>query len=167
MKWLLYIPAALIVLLLIITLIGLMLPEAHHATRMAQFRQSPEKIFATITGPQDWRGVTVSELPHDGGPRRWREQSGRHAITFEETASDPPRLYRSRIIDKNLPFSGTWTWEITATDDGCTCRITEDGHVHNPFFRFVSRFILGHTTTIEDYLNALGKKFDEPIKITE
>jgi hypothetical protein len=167
MKWLLYIPAALVVLLLITTLIGLMLPEAHHATRAARFRQSPDEIFAAITGPQDWRGVTVSELPRDGGPRRWREQSGHHAITFEEIASDPPRLYRSRIIDKNLPFSGTWTWEITATNDGCTCRITEDGQVHNPFFRFVSRFILGHTKTIDDYLNALGKKFDEPIKIIE
>jgi Polyketide cyclase / dehydrase and lipid transport len=167
MKWLLYISAAFIALLLLITLIGLLLPKAHHATRMARFRQPPEEIFAAITGPQDWRGVKVTELPPIDGRRGWIEQSGRHSITFEEIASDPPRLYRSQIADKNLPFSGTWTWEITATGDGCICRITEDGEVSNPIFRFVSQLILGHTKSIQDYFNAMGKKFNQTINISQ
>ena len=134
---------------------------------MARFRHPPAVVFAAIIGPQDWRGVTVTELPAEGGVRRWREQSGRWSITFEQAASDPPRLYRSRIADKSLPFSGTWSWEITPTANGCTCRITEEGEVSSPVFRFVSRFIMGQTRTIDAYLAALGKKFGEPIRIED
>jgi Polyketide cyclase / dehydrase and lipid transport len=167
MRWLLLIASVFLLLVLAVVLVGLLLPKAHRATRMAHFGQPPEVLFAAITGSQDWRGVTKTELPPDGGLRRWKEQSGRRAITFEEVASDPPRLYRSRIADKNLPFSGTWTWEIAPTADGCTCRITEEGEVSNPIFRFISQVILGQTRTIDDYLTALGKKFDQPVKIEE
>jgi hypothetical protein len=165
MRWLLFIVLGIVGLILIVVLIGLMLPKAHRATRMAKFKVPPEMVFAAINGPQDWRDVQKEELPTTDGSRRWREQSGRHSITFEEVTSDPPRLYRSRMADKNLPYSGTWTWEITPTPDGCTCRITEDGEVSNPILRFVSRVIIGHTRSIDAFLNALGKKFDEPVKI--
>ncbi len=165
MKWILFVGAGLVALIAVVALIGLMLPKSHRATRMASFSQPPEVIFAAITGPQDWRGVASTELAPQNGHRMWREQSGHRAITFEEVASDPPRLYRSQIADKNLPFSGTWTWELAPTSAGCTCRITEEGDVTNPIFRFVSQFIIGHTKTIDDYLNALGKKFNQPVRI--
>jgi hypothetical protein len=167
MKWLLWIALAIAALFLIVFLIGLLLPKAHRATRMARFSRPPEALFAAITGPQDWRGVTTVELPNSGGPRQWREQSGRWSITFEQAASDPPRLYRSRIIDKSLPFSGTWTWEIAPAGDGSTCRITEEGEINSPIFRFMSRFIMGQTGTIDAYLNALEKKFGQPVKIED
>jgi len=168
MRWLLYVVAAVAAPILVVVLIGLALPKAHRATRMARFMQPPEAIFAAITGPQDWRpGITTEELASNGGPRRWRENSSHGWITFEEAATDPPRHYRARIADKNLPFSGTWTYEITPADGGCTCRITEEGEVYNPVFRFVSRFIIGNTRTIDEYLNALGRKFDESVKIED
>jgi hypothetical protein len=167
MKWLLIIGLTIFALVLIVVVIGLLLPKSHRATRMARFKQPPAAVFAAIAGPQDWRGVVATEVPvASGSARRWREQSGRHAITFEEVERDPPKRYRSRIADENLPFSGMWTWEITPTDDGgSTCRITEEGEVRNPIFRFVSQAILGHTRTIEAYLQSLGRKFDEPVKI--
>jgi polyketide cyclase/dehydrase/lipid transport protein len=167
MRWLLLIAGVMVAIVLIVALIGLMLPGAHRAMHMASFGQPPEAIFAAITGPQDWRGIVKTDLPAEGGRRRWREQSGRRSITFEETASDRPRLYQCRIADADLPFSGTWTWEITATKDGCICRITEEGQIKSPVFRFVSRFILGQTRTIDDYLSALGRKFGEPVKIVQ
>lgn len=168
MKWLLYISIAVAALIVVIVIIGYALPVAHHATRIARFGQPPEVIFAAITGPQDWRpGVTIEQMSSADGVRRWRETSGRQTITFEETVREAPRLYRTRIADKNLPFAGTWTYEITPTADGCTLRITEDGQVFNPIFRFVGRFIIGNTKTIEDYLRAMGKKFGEEVKIEE
>jgi hypothetical protein len=164
MRWIYIAVAVPIGIILLIALIGLMLPKSHRATRMAHFKQPSEQIFAAITGSQDWRtGVTREDLPPDGGPRRWREQTRHGVITFEEAASDPPRLYRSRIADKNLPYAGTWTWEITPTADGCTCRITEEGEVFNPIFRFAGRFIIGHTRTIEVYLSDLGRKFAQTV----
>jgi polyketide cyclase/dehydrase/lipid transport protein len=164
-KGILIILAVIVGLIFVVVAIGLMLPKAHRASRMARFNQPPEIIFAAIIGPQDWRGVTTVELPSNGGTRRWREQSGRNSITFEQAASDPPRLYRSRIADPNLPFSGTWTWEITPTDQGCTCRITEEADVKNPIFRFVGRFVLGYTRSMDAYLTALGRKFNQTVTI--
>jgi hypothetical protein len=167
-KWLLFFVVAIAVVILAVTLIGLALPKAHHATRMARFAQPPQALFALIAGPQDWRpGVTTEPLRPDQGRRRWRERVSHRWITFEEAQSDPPRLYQTRIAGENLPFSGTWTWQITAAPDGCICRITEDGQVYNPIFRFMSRFIIGQTKTIDDYLNAMGKKFGQPVQLQD
>jgi hypothetical protein len=57
-----------------------------------------------------------------------------------------------------LPFGGTWVYEIVPEGDSCTLTITEHGKVYNPLFRFVSRFIMGHTATIDSYLAALNAK---------
>jgi hypothetical protein len=59
-------------------------------------------------------------------------------------------------------FSGQWTFEITpAGSNTSILEITERGEVPNPFFRFVSRFIMGHTKSIEQYMAALAGKFGE------
>jgi hypothetical protein len=157
--------ATIIGLLLLLLIAGWILPSTHHVSRIATFNQPPDALYAAITGPQDWRGVTRYVLPSDDGPRKWREFSGRWMVTYEEVDSNPPSLYRTRIIDPDLPFSGTWTYEITPTDSGCTCRITEDGKIKNPAFRLISRFVLGYTKSIDSYLKALGNKFNQPVTI--
>jgi hypothetical protein len=60
----------------------------------------------------------------------------------------------SRIADPNLPFGGTWTFEITPAPGGARLRITEDGEIYNPLFRFMARFIFGYEGTINGYLSA-------------
>jgi len=42
------------------------------------------------------------------------------------------------------------------TAEGTLLTITEDDEVYNPIYRFVSRFIIGHTQTIDSYLNDLA-----------
>jgi hypothetical protein len=70
----------------------------------------------------------------------------------------------TRIADPDLPFGGSWTYEIRAAEDGgSVVVITEDGEVRNPIFRFVSRFLFGHTATLDGYLRALGRKFSEDV----
>jgi hypothetical protein len=65
------------------------------------------------------------------------------------------------IADPNLPFGGTWTYDIAPTEEGATLRITERGYVSDPFFRFMSKFVFGQTSTMESYLRSLAKKFGE------
>ncbi|MGH9824216.1 MAG: LIC10604 family protein, partial [Blastocatellia bacterium] len=86
-------------------------------------------------------------------------------ITDERVESTAPRLMVTRIADANLPFGGSWKYEIEKAGDGSIITITEDGEVYNPVFRFVSRFIMGHSATIEGYLKDLGNKFGEQVKI--
>jgi hypothetical protein len=79
----------------------------------------------------------------------------------------PPQKLVTRIADPKLPFGGTWAFEIAPTAEGATLRITERGYVTNPFFRFMSRFVFGQTSTMESYLRSLAKKFGEEPQIGE
>jgi hypothetical protein len=65
------------------------------------------------------------------------------------------------IADSTLPFGGKWTYELTPSGTGTMLRITEDGEVYNPVFRFVSRFVMGHTATMDKYLADVGKAIDD------
>jgi hypothetical protein len=89
----------------------------------------------------------------------WRE-TDKHGqtITYEAIESIPPHHLVTRIADPNLPFGGTWTYEIVPAGSSCTLTITENGEVYNPLFRFVSRFIMGQTATLDAYLKALNVK---------
>ena len=40
-------------------------------------------------------------------------------------------------------------------------RITEDGEIYNPIFRFVSRFVMGYETTMKQYLSSIGRRYTE------
>ena len=57
-----------------------------------------------------------------------------------------------------ISFGGRWIYEITPSGGGTELRITEEGEVYNPFFRFVSRFIMGHARTIERYLEDVERR---------
>jgi len=46
-----------------------------------------------------------------------------------------------------------------STGNATTLRITENGEVYNVIFRFVSRFVMGHSATIDKYLDAVGTRY--------
>ncbi len=143
---------------------GMLLPKAHVASGTIHLQQTPERIWDLVAGDQSWRPelTKCESLPDREGRRRWREVD-RHggAITFEAIEADPPRRLVTRIADRNLPFGGEWIYEIRPESSGAAVQITERGEVYNPIFRFVSRFIMGYTATIDAYLSALRKRLEE------
>lgn len=161
MKWLLFVALALTGALLLVIVIGALLPRKHVVSRSISLHQPPQAVWNLITGPPTWRPTVAGyqELPPREGHRMWRETDKQgQVITFEAVETSPPRRLVTRIADPTLPFGGTWTYEITPTGSGCSLSITEDGEVYNPLFRFVSRFIMGHTATMDEYLKALMAK---------
>jgi hypothetical protein len=159
--------AALIALMVVV---GSALPKKHTASRSALFHSTPERLFALIDGPQNWRSnVKKYELVDSGsGLRQWRETDAHgHTITYEADERQPPTLLKTRIITPNLAYSGTWTLNLQPQNGSTRLRITEQGEVYNPIFRFVSRFVIGHNNTIDTYLRDLGKATGEETKILE
>ena len=69
----------------------------------------------------------------------------------------------TRIVDRDLGYFGAWTYELAPVDGGTRVQITESGEVPNVLFRFLSRFVFGHTGTMDTYLRALGQKFGEKV----
>jgi hypothetical protein len=142
----------------LIALLGSQLPVQHVAARTAEFRQSPQEVWNVISGPPTWRPDVkrYEMLPSDNGQRKWLEYGSEgQKITYEVVEADPPDKLITRIADPHLPFGGTWTYAIAATDSGSKLTITENGEIYNPIFRFVSRYVQGYGATIDNYLKAL------------
>lgn len=164
MKWVLIVVGVLVAVVVLVAVIGWMLPQNHVTSRSARFRQPPEAVWAVIAGEPDWRPDIkgIEKLEPRDGHRSWKEidKSGQ-AITYVSVEETPPRRLVTRIADPSLPFGGTWTREIVPDSGGCVVTITEAGEIYNPIFRFMSRFVLGYTGSMDAYLKALHAKFGE------
>jgi uncharacterized protein YndB with AHSA1/START domain len=167
MRWVLIIGLGLVALIAVIAIVGALLPRDHVVTLRARIAATPDAVWETITTPTafpSWRSdlQKVEMLaPGEKGPS-WREHSRHGVITMVVDVSEPPRHLIGRIADKDLPFGGLWDYRIEPDGAGASrVTITERGSVYNPVFRFVSRFIMGHTATLDGYLRALGRRFGE------
>jgi uncharacterized protein YndB with AHSA1/START domain len=165
MRWILVALAVLVGLVIVIVAIGYALPVNHVASRQARLRQSPETVFAVITNVQDfpaWRPSVkrVELLPANNGRPRFREIGSDGSILFETESVVAGKRLVNRIADPSLPFGGRWTYDLGPDGSGTLLTITEDGEVYNPVFRFVSRFIMGHTRTIDQFLTDLSKRLE-------
>ena len=149
---------------LIVVVVGYLLPVKHVATATALVPATPEQVWQTLTDVAaypKWRGdvTSVEMLPTDSGRVAWREEGKNGAISYSIEHAEAPRRLVTRITDKSLPFGGTWEYTVAPDSAGSRVQITEHGEVYNPVFRFVSRFIIGHTSTASAYLKALGARF--------
>jgi hypothetical protein len=173
MKWLVALVAVLVGLALLIVLVGALLPRAHVSSRAARYKRSPVEIWSVITDYSkypEWRGniKQVESLPAVHGEPSWRETDFHgNAIPYEVVESKAPERLVTRIANPSLPFGGTWTYEISPASDGITVlRITEQGEIYNPIFRFVSRFFMGYARTQDQYLRDLGKACGQQVEVT-
>lgn len=166
MKWIAAAAGILLVLAGVVAGVGATLPVSHTATASARVAATPEQVWTLITDVQrfpEWRPgvVSVRRLDAVDGRMVWQEETATGVLTFGVQEREPPRRLVARIMDEGLPFGGQWTYEVSADGDGSLLRITEDGEVYNPIFRFVSRFVLGHEATIRDYLSGVEAAFGD------
>ena len=164
MKILLVIIGIVVAVIAIGVIIGALLPKHHSATRSAFINASTEQVFRLIAGPPDWRTDLKTYYVRDESGKHLVRETDKHGqtITYERVEYRPPTLLKMVIADKNLPFGGAWTWSLQPQNDGCLVTITEDGEIYNPVFRFVSRFLMGYTRTIDNYLVMLAQVAESP-----
>ena len=167
MRWVVFAVVFLICLIIAIFAAGAMLPLNHVASQKIKLNQQPEAVWKAITdhsSEPNWRSdlKSIEHLPDQNGHPAWREtyKDGMKLFLEDTEALGPRRLVR-KVKDSGDMFSGQWTFDITPADGGSILEITERGQVPNPFFRFVSRFIMGHTKSMEQYMTSLAGKFGE------
>lgn len=159
MKILLIVLAILAGLIATVAIIGALLPVRHTASRSVVIRKEPRDVYAVIrdaASAPTWRKELkrVEVL----SPTQFREHGEHDAITFDVVEDQPGRKIVTRIADKNLPFGGSWTYDLEPAEGGTRVTITENGEVYNPIFRFVARFLVGYTGTMDKYLAALQQR---------
>jgi hypothetical protein len=160
MRWIVWIAASLVVLGIVITAIGYMLPQAHRVSRTVRVPLTPEAAYVLLSDVDkypSWRPrvKSVTRQPNYEGKPAWTEDAGGDKIPLRFERMEPPSTLVARIADPSLPFGGTWTYRIAPEGSGSTVSITEDGEVYNPIFRFMSRFVFGHSATLDAFARDL------------
>jgi len=163
-RWILLVVGSVVLFGVVLVIVGYLLPVAHVAAAEAQVGRTPAEVFVTITDVArypEWRPDVSRVRVLGEAPTRWVESGTNGDIAYEIEESHPPRELRTRIVDRSLPFGGSWTYELTPSGSGTRVRITERGEVYNPIFRVLSRFVFGHTATMEVYLAALTRRLEK------
>jgi uncharacterized membrane protein len=153
----------------IVALIGSRLPKTHVASRSLLLHKSPEEVYAVVRDLESapkWRTdltrVQVTKQP-DGGVH-FEEQGGQGTVNYALEEDVPQQRMVTRILDQDLDYSGRWLYAFASENGGTRVTITEESEVSNVLFRFMSRYIFGHTATLDSYLTSLAKRFGEDAK---
>ncbi len=85
--------------------------------------------------------LRVELLDPVDGRVRFREVSKDGSVTYELKEDVPGQKLVTRIVDRDLGYSGSWTYEFSKAQFGTQLRITEDGEVSNILFRSFARFV--------------------------
>ena len=173
MKLLLVVVAGIIVVLVllagIVALVGSRLPKEHVASRSILLRRSPAAVYAVIRSFEHapkWRSDVKQVDVETGlnGAVYFRETGSNGTVNYELVEDVPPQRMVTRIRDTDLGYSGQWTYTLTEENAGTRLTIREDGVESNIFFRFMSRYVFGHTATVDAYLTALAAEIGEESK---
>ena len=155
-----------LVLVVCVLVIGYSLPADHHASRSILLHQTPAAVYAAVRDlesvPTWYPDVTrvVVEKQTDG-KIHFRQGGKNGTVNYELVDDVPSTRMVTRILDRDLGFSGSWTYNIVAEGSGSRLSITEDGQISNIVFRFASRYVFGYTETMDRYLVSLARRFGE------
>ncbi len=158
--------AALALIAGIVAVVGSRLPKAHVASRSILLQQSPQDVYGVVrdfAAAPKWRSDVerIDVEAQQSGLVHFREVGKNGTVNYELMEDVPAERMVTRIRDTDLGYSGQWTYVFAAENGGTRVTITEDGEVSNVLFRFMSRYVFGHTATIDSYLTALAKHFGE------
>lgn len=160
MKWILIVVVALVVIAALIYLLGSLLPVKHQSMIESDLSTDPDKLWKILTTPADyknWRsGIKELEVTDE---RHWSELNTHgDKVNYRADWIEVNSKLTTHILNTNLPYGGHWEFSITKTNGGSHLRITENGEVYNPIFRFMSKYAFGHDATLRTYMADLQKK---------
>ncbi len=161
MKIILLVLAALVGLVvlagLILYLLGRAQPERHTARVSFTVPRPRAAVWAALTDyatmPQWWPAVKSIrfETRPDGTQVTINTDKHGQPIAFRTKEEHAPARLVREIVGDELPFGGTWTYELTDENGGTRLTVTEDGFIKPPLFRAVARYFLGLDGTLKDF----------------
>jgi uncharacterized protein YndB with AHSA1/START domain len=144
---------------------GSRLPREHHSQITVTVRANRATVWRLLTDyrsmPQWWpavKAVRMEKLPN-GTELTWNQDRRGQKVPFRTVESRTnERLVRAIATDQ-LPFGGTWTYELSETGAGFT-RLTliEDGYIDPPLFRAMANWVIGLDRTQRDFLDNLQRQ---------
>jgi uncharacterized membrane protein len=161
MKWLLIIVIVIAAPIVIMYLIGYFMPVQHVSSHTVLLNAPPEQVWNVLQDHRQyptWRSDVKKVEVKD--PLHWTETTTNGTLSFESEIAKPSALFHSKIVNQNLPFGGSWTYELVPGNGSTRLTITEHGEVYNPIFRFMSKYVFGHEATLKKFGQDLSKKIN-------
>ncbi|HEY5054713.1 MAG TPA: SRPBCC family protein [Acidobacteriaceae bacterium] len=142
---------------------GARMPATHTVSVSGVVQAPQDKVFALITNVKngdDWRPEvkSVTTLAPDHGRDHWVEHLAYHQyMTFLAVETVPPTLRRVKLDDPKAAYGGTWTYELSPGPSAAstTVKITEDGYINPPLYRFMMARVMGPTKNLDTYMKDL------------
>ncbi len=88
----------------------------------------------------------------------WNLDSQGQEIAFRTKEENAPSLLVREIVGDNLPFGGTWTFDLVEEGDHTRLTLTEDGVIRPPLFRAIARYFIGLDRTMKNFATSLEKR---------
>ncbi len=160
MKWIIIVLVLLVLMVGIVYLMGSLMPVKHQSFVESELPITPEKLWKILTTHNEYRnwrrGIKELKVIDD---THWSElNSHGDTINYRADWIEPNKKLLTVITNNNLPYGGHWEFLFTRENDGCHLRITENGEVYNPIFRFMSKYVFGHDATLKTYMEDLRVK---------
>lgn len=137
---------------------GHSLPEQHRAQITFEVAKPRDAVWAALTDyatmPQWWPAVTAVRLETkpDGEVLTVNVDKRGHEVAFRTKLEKAPARLVREIAGDNLPFGGTWSFELADGAAGRTrLTLTEDGFIKPPIFRGIARLFLKPDATMQDF----------------
>lgn len=166
MRWLWIGVAVLLGIVAVLAGIGYSMPNAHVAQAQAEYRASPDSVYAVLSdigGWPDWHPSVEQLTPVEGDPdgRTWRISGADGSMTITLAGEEPPTRFTT-LADGGM-FIGRWTYHVEPRPGGTRVTITEEARIDNLVVRGLASF-RDQTATIERVLLALGDRLGERVE---
>jgi len=142
---------------LVVYLVGRSQPERHTASISFTLPKPRAAVWAALTDyaamPRWWPAVKSIrfETRPNGEVITWNSDGRGQTIGFRTAEEKAPARLVREITGDNLPFGGTWAYELAEENGGTRVVITEDGFVKPPFFRGVMTLFMKPDATMRDF----------------
>jgi len=101
----------------IIAFVGALLPKAHVASRSVLLHRPPAQVYSVARdfgAMPTWRAdlKSVDLAPQPDGRLHFRETGKQGSVNYELAEDVPSERMVTRILDKDLGYSGNWTYGV-------------------------------------------------------
>jgi uncharacterized protein YndB with AHSA1/START domain len=147
---------------------GSRLPARHTASVSDTIAAPQQRVWDLITDvakQPNWRTGLKAVTTHapEGGVPCWTEVQSSMTMPLCAEVSEAPTRRVVRISDPNLPFGGTWTYELAPLGANATkVTITEHGTTGPAIWRFFGHYVTGEDGQIKQYLADLKRAARQP-----
>ncbi|MEM7417411.1 MAG: hypothetical protein AAF389_18105 [Gemmatimonadota bacterium] len=139
--------------------VGTLLPRDHIAEGVRALPIGADEVFwraVDIDGWAEWRAAVDSITHIEGSNFEAIVHGLGESIRYGFELDVEQRTMTAEILSTGLPYGGRWTISVVETGERASeVRVTEEGFVTPPVWRFVAHVIIGTETSLSEYLDDL------------